>query len=202
MYSREKINNASKKLQGLPLSNTDCKQPIRNWTPETLAEQLILRKLVREGKRLGLFLWDGKKQMEYEEAPKFRFKSPFCPIPDRLYRYKFKLYRYNFATAIFLLSCTGTILSCTGTILSCTGTKLIFLFFFSFFLNTYIYIFHFWNSGATIHLDLFNCLSSQVFLHVHFFSCSNSTTDCIRRLSTVIHSWDIFKFSMRTIVVP
>ena len=150
--------------------------------------------------------------MANEEAPNFWFKNPLCPIFDRLYRYKFKLYRYNFATAIFLLSCTGTSLLLpvfeqvvpvhVEVVLVQLVSKLIFLFYIYIYIYNFFFFFHFWNSGATIHLDLFNCLSSQVFLPVHFFSCSNSTTDCIRRLSTVIHSWDIFKLSTRTTAVP
>ena len=104
--------------------------------------------LVRGSKRLGIFLWNGKKHMENEEAPNFLFKSPFCPIPDRLYRYMFKLYRYNFATATFLTSCTGTCLSCTGTI----GPKLIFFLFFSsfFFKNIYICFFFSFHLGVVV----------------------------------------------------
>ena len=106
-----------------------------------------------------------------------------------------------------MLSSTGRTLSSTGR--TCLKTDFFFFFFLNIYImNIYIYIyiyifffFHFLNGGAVIHFDLFNCLSSRFFC-MFTFSCSNFTTDCICRLSTVIHSWDIFKLSMRITAVP
>ena len=110
-----------------------------------------------------------------------------CPLLNKLYRYMFKLYRYIFATTYFRASCTGTCLSCTGTtcsqlIFSHFSKKKFYFFFIFFLIYKYIY-FSLWNSGATIHFDLSNCLSSRVVLHVGI-------------------PWDTFNLSIRSTTVP
>ena len=149
-----------------------------------------------------------QKHMENEKAPNLRFKSSFCLIPDRLYRYKFKLYRYNFATATLWVSCTGTSLSCTGTTLpllvfffffaSCTGTSLsctsttvpkliFFLFFFSFLFFSFFF-FSLGSSGVDVEFGISFAFHSGFRCIFSFFSCSYSTTNCIRRLG----HWNFF----------
>ena len=93
--------------------------------------------------------------------------------------------------------------SCTGTSLSCTGTIVPKVIFFSIFFSILLFLFLFtWEQWYGCIIWYFNCLSSRVFLHVHFFSCSNSTTDCISRLSTVIHSWGTFNLSIGFMAIP
>ena len=139
---------------------------------------------MRGSKWLGLNLWNGKNHIENEEAPNFWFKSSFCPIPDRLYRYMFKLYRYNFATATFWISCTGTCLSCTST----TSPLLVFSKLYRYMFKLYQY-----NCSQTdfFFSSLFFFLKKYIYIYIYifffFFSLGSSSVDVSFGISMAFH---------------